>query len=24
MSQIRHTPNGPVLAAYNVAPHLDI
>jgi broad specificity phosphatase PhoE len=23
MSQIRQTPNGPVLAAYNVAPHLD-
>lgn len=23
MSQIRHTSNGPVLAAYNVAPHLD-
>ena len=23
MSQVRHTANGPVLAAYNVAPHLD-
>ncbi|MEN8240112.1 MAG: histidine phosphatase family protein [Actinomycetota bacterium] len=23
MSQIRHTANGPVLSAYNVAPHLD-
>jgi len=23
MSQVRHTTNGPVLAAYNVAPHLD-
>ncbi len=23
MSQVRHTPTGPVLAAYNVAPHLD-
>jgi probable phosphoglycerate mutase len=23
MSQIRHTSHGPVLAAYNVAPHLD-
>lgn len=24
MSQVRLTPNGPVLAAYNVAPHLDL
>jgi probable phosphoglycerate mutase len=23
MSQVRQTPSGPVLAAYNVAPHLD-